>query len=123
MRHLSRHANALAQGRVCMYGFADGYGISAHLDGQYDLAKSGCAHRLHTRFSDTAKRSITFEVLQQRHRLVWGFGAGVDGARVGRVVLDVSWQGAYESDAGNVQQLTDLLKTDFGLPFSDHLAD
>ena len=70
MRHFSRHANALFKREVRMYGFTDVYGVCSHLDGQYDLAKSGCTHRLHTRFSDTAKRSITFEVLQQRHRLV-----------------------------------------------------
>ena len=38
MRYLSRHTNALTQGRVCMYGFADINRISTHLDGQYDLA-------------------------------------------------------------------------------------
>ena len=70
MRHFRRHANALSKRWVSVYGFADVDGVCTHLDGQYDLAKSGCAYRLHTRFSDTAKRSITFEVLQQRHRLV-----------------------------------------------------
>ena len=38
MRHLSRHANALAQRRVRVNGFADVHGVCAHFDGQSDLA-------------------------------------------------------------------------------------
>ena len=38
MRHLSRHAYALAQCGVSVDGFADIYGVCAHLDGQHYLA-------------------------------------------------------------------------------------
>ena len=38
MRHFSRHANALSKRGVSVNGFADVYRISAHLDGQHDLA-------------------------------------------------------------------------------------
>ena len=38
MRHLRRHANALAQRRVRVDGLADVHRVGAHLDGQRDLA-------------------------------------------------------------------------------------
>ena len=38
MRHLRRHAYAFAQRRMRMDGLADVYRISAHLDGQRNLA-------------------------------------------------------------------------------------
>ena len=38
MRHLSRHANALAQGGVRVDGFADVHCVCAHLDGQRHFA-------------------------------------------------------------------------------------
>ncbi len=38
MRHLRRHADALAQRGVRVDGLADVHRISAHLDGQGDLA-------------------------------------------------------------------------------------
>ena len=48
MRHLSRHADALAQRGVGVDGFADVHGVCAHLDGQSDLtnhvARVGAHH-------------------------------------------------------------------------------
>jgi hypothetical protein len=38
MRHFRRHAYALAQRRVRMYGFANVHRVCAHLDGQRDFA-------------------------------------------------------------------------------------
>ena len=38
MRHLRRHADAFAQRRVWVDGFADVRRVGAHLDGQSDLA-------------------------------------------------------------------------------------
>ena len=38
VRHLRRHANALAQRRVRVNGLADVHRVGAHLDGQGDLA-------------------------------------------------------------------------------------
>jgi hypothetical protein len=38
MRHLGRHADALAQRGVRMDGLADVHGVSTHLDGQRNLA-------------------------------------------------------------------------------------
>ena len=38
MRHLGRHADALAQRGVWVYGFADVHRVGAHFDGQSDFA-------------------------------------------------------------------------------------
>ena len=38
MRHFRSHANALTQRRVRVNGFTNVYRISAHLDGQRNLA-------------------------------------------------------------------------------------
>jgi len=38
MRHLGRHAYALAQRGVRVYGLADFHRVGAHLDGQGDFA-------------------------------------------------------------------------------------
>ena len=38
MRHFGGHADAFAQGRVSMDGFADVGGVATHFDGQADFA-------------------------------------------------------------------------------------
>ncbi len=47
MRHLRRHANALAQSGVGVDGLADVHRVGAHLDGQRDLANHVARVRAH----------------------------------------------------------------------------
>jgi hypothetical protein len=61
MRHLSRHADTLAQCGVGVDGFSDVHGVSAHFDGERDLADHVArvgAHdaRQKTRGSDQRRR-------------------------------------------------------------------
>jgi hypothetical protein len=55
MRHLSRHANALAQRGVRVNGFANVHRVSAHLNSQSDLADHVAGVRAdHAAFQDLA---------------------------------------------------------------------
>ena len=46
MRYLRRHADALAQRRVRVNGFANVHGVCAHLDSQRNLANHAAAQDL-----------------------------------------------------------------------------
>jgi len=55
MRHLSRHANALAQRGVGVNSLADVHGVGAHLDGQADFANHvACMRANHAAAQDLA---------------------------------------------------------------------
>lgn len=58
MRHLSGHANALAQGRVRVNGLANIYRVGAHLAGQGNLAD----HVACVRTDDAATQNLAVPV-------------------------------------------------------------
>ena len=95
MRHLGRHAYALAQRRVRVYGFADVHCVCAHLYGQSDFANQvACVGSEDAAAQDLALATASMAVSQSsfgavvKQELGNALGAAVGGGhnlkRVGR---------------------------------------
>ena len=79
MRYFRRHANAFAQRRMRVNGFANVYGISAHLDGKCNLANHVarmCAHNAATQNLAVAMRFVGVVKQQLGETFVAAIGDG-----------------------------------------------
>ena len=86
MRYFRRHADAFAERRVRVDGFADVHGVSAHLDGQRDLADHVAGVGAdHAAAEDLAVTVGLWAVVKQQfgHAFVTAVGNGAAGSRPG----------------------------------------